>query len=163
MFALRARPSASPVRHSARRRPIPPATKAPRTKPEEYRASSFSARSALFVRISAQERNLTPLFSSKRALSGPPSLRQPLYSQSVPHSSTTAQILTLTFPVTSTPFVRSFAKERKSTPLFSCACALFCANVGVRQKQYANSFAPNEFLGCYSGVEAKNEGLKEQP
>src|SRR5580704_19041443 len=28
-------------------------------------------------------------------------------------------------------FVRSSAPERKSTPLFSCACALLCKNTGV--------------------------------
>jgi hypothetical protein len=30
------------------------------------------------------------------------------------------------FPVTSALLVRSFAQERKSTPLLSCACARFC-------------------------------------
>src|SRR5580698_8277872 len=47
------------------------------------------------------------------------------YFQSPTHSLPHAQNITTAFTVTSTLFVRSLAQERKSTPLVSCACALF--------------------------------------
>jgi hypothetical protein len=47
-----------------------------------------------------------------------------------------SQQATTVFRVTSELFVRSFAKERKSTPLLSCACARFCGYVGVRESAY---------------------------
>ena len=55
---------------------------------------------------------------------------QPSHSQELAHSFTHATNLTPAFPCTSPLFVRSFASVRKSTPLLSCAYALFCKNMG---------------------------------
>jgi hypothetical protein len=43
-----------------------------------------------------------------------------------------AKNITPAFPSTSTLLLRSFVKERKSTPFFSIACALFCRKWGWR-------------------------------
>src|SRR5579862_9072182 len=59
---------------------------------------------------------------------------QPLHFQQLARSFTHARNLTRAFPTTSALFVRSRAKERKSSPLFSCIPALFCRNGGVGQK-----------------------------
>ena len=56
---------------------------------------------------------------------------QPPYFQRLPHSLKVARSRTQAFPIASALFVRSFAQERKSTPLVSSTCALFCGNVGV--------------------------------
>jgi hypothetical protein len=56
---------------------------------------------------------------------------QHLYFHSLPHSLQYDQNVTPVFPTRSALFLRSCAQERKSTPLFSCACARFCRHVGV--------------------------------
>jgi hypothetical protein len=59
---------------------------------------------------------------------------QPKPSHALAHSCAHVKNITLAFPVASPLFVRSFAKERKSTPLFSCVSALFCRNGGYPKK-----------------------------
>lgn len=66
--------------------------------------------------------NLRTLFSARNL--------QPSRSQALAHSSAQGKKVTLAFPITSTLFLRSFAQERKSTPLFSAACTRFCRNGG---------------------------------
>src|SRR5579862_2055987 len=58
---------------------------------------------------------------------------QPAYFQSPAHPFTHKQNITAAFPTTSPLFVRSFAQERKSTPLVSCACARFCRKWGCSE------------------------------
>jgi hypothetical protein len=69
----------------------------------------------------------------------PAQKRQPSCFQKHAHSSICCRNLTPAFPCTSTLFVLPFAKERKSTPLLSCACARFCGNGGCAE----NSDVPN--------------------
>lgn len=57
---------------------------------------------------------------------------QPAFSQCLAHTLTQSRISTLMFSVVCTPLVQSSAPERKSTPLFSFACELFCKNTGGR-------------------------------
>jgi hypothetical protein len=59
---------------------------------------------------------------------------QPTQFQSLPHSLQQEKNTTPAFPVTSELFLRSFAQERKSTPLFSCACAQFRRYVGGSER-----------------------------
>ena len=138
MFALQVRPSALPVGYPASRQSLPPAAEilpsANRIRPHLHaqpssipcdRAPVFSPRPALFVRSSAQERKLTPFFSTHGAFLRSRSSRQLQHSQSVTNSITQEKNLTPTFPTTSPLFLRSFAQERKSSPLLSCACARF--------------------------------------
>jgi hypothetical protein len=165
MLAHRARPSASLACHPAlRAQSLPsPVPCDSRAKGEENCLPPFSTRRALFVRSFAQERKLTPLLSEKRIPSRPDQLRQPVYLQLVAGAATRPEILTSTFPAPSALFVRSFTKERKSTPLLSCDCARFCRNSGVLTRAKNNSFPNNEFRGCYSRSAKKSEGLSEQP
>src|SRR5579862_2717007 len=58
------------------------------------------------------------------------SQKRPLHFQHLAHSFTSAKNITLAFPFTSALFLHSFAQERKSTPLLSCACALFQKSTG---------------------------------
>jgi hypothetical protein len=48
---------------------------------------------------------------------------------------------TSAFPATSGRSVRPFVPERKSTPLFSCACTRFCGNAGAQEFQSESSAA----------------------
>jgi hypothetical protein len=93
-----------------------------RTQHEEHSAPLLSAQSAFFMRSFAKERNPTPLFSIKGTLFSAP---QAMHLQSVAHSFIAKKFITPFFPVVSALFVRSFAKERKLSLLFSYACALF--------------------------------------
>ena len=143
MFALQARPSALPVAYPASRQSLPPAAEIlpsancirphlhaqPSSVPCDS-APAFSPPPALFVRSSAQERKLTPLFSGQGSpLRDHPS-QQPQHSQSVTNSFTQDKIITPAFPAASELFVRSFAQERRLTPVLSCACALFRKTTG---------------------------------
>src|SRR5271154_167732 len=122
MLADQARPVALLARRPTPRRRISSAVK---IRPPASSAPPFSFRPALFVRSSAQERKLTPLFSGDGALLLHRPSRQLQHSQLVTNSSTQEKKLTPAFPATSPLFVRSFAQERKSSPLLSCACARF--------------------------------------
>src|SRR5579862_4553294 len=53
------------------------------------------------------------------------------YFHPLPDSLPQEQNITPVFPITPALSLRSFAQERKSTPLVSCACARFCRWVGV--------------------------------
>jgi hypothetical protein len=53
------------------------------------------------------------------------------YFHPLPDSLQQEQNITPVFPITPALSLRSFAQERKSTPLVSCACARFCRWVGV--------------------------------
>jgi hypothetical protein len=63
----------------------------------------------------------------------PPQKFQRPYFHSLPHSLQHAQNITPVFPARSALFLRSCAQERKSTPLFSCACARFRRYAGVAE------------------------------
>lgn len=72
------------------------------------------------------------IFSSFRTLPRTRNLQHycyPLLANSFTHR----QSISLVFPVGSLLFLRSSAQERKSTPLVSCACALFWRNGGSRK------------------------------
>jgi hypothetical protein len=62
------------------------------------------------------------------------------YFHSLAHSLQQEQILTPVFPITPALFLRSCAQERKSTPLFSCACARFCRYGGGRTVKFYVAF-----------------------
>ena len=98
---------------------------------------------------------------------------QPTHFQSLPHSLTQARNITPAFPSASGLFLRSSAQERKSTPLFSCACARFFRYRGVGAKAPApgakvpgprrprpealrsiwSSFRGKQVKGCFGGKE----------
>jgi hypothetical protein len=61
-----------------------------------------------------------------------------LYCQSLPHSLQQERKLTPAFPITPGLFLRPFTQERKSSPVFSCACARFCRN-----GRYHKKFVPH--------------------
>ena len=93
-------------------------------------------------------------FSSLRTLFSAPKL-QPSPFHAFRDSWTHRKNITIAFPVTSALFVRSFARERKSTPLLSWACALFCGYVGVartrnmlRSAPLSGRIARNPSSGC---------------
>jgi hypothetical protein len=75
--------------------------------------------------------------SSFRTLLRAP-IRQPMPYQWLAHSLMQSQNITLAVPVSYALFVRSCAAGRKSTPLLSCACALFAKTtregVGASEK-----------------------------
>jgi hypothetical protein len=75
------------------------------------------------------------LFSVLRALLPAPKRQAPCFHL-LPHSFKLLQNVTPIFPITSTLFVRSFAQERRSTPLFSCIPALFRENVGMAHASF---------------------------
>jgi hypothetical protein len=137
MLTPRARPVALPMCQSARRRRVPRtrrlrASSTPlhaQVQPLSVRRDSrtpwLSPRGTLFVRSSAQERNATPLFSSKRAPSRARLSQQLQHSQSVADSFTVAKALTLAFPAASPLSVRSWSRVQQSTLLLSWPCALF--------------------------------------
>ena len=76
-------------------------------------------------RQDADERQNQPFVSSSlRALFLAENL-QPSSFHALPHSFARRKNVTPTFQVTSPLLPRSLAQERKSTPLLSCACALF--------------------------------------
>jgi hypothetical protein len=74
----------------------------------------------------------TSVFNKLRTLL-PAQKLQPAYFQSPTQSLTHTKNITAAFPVTSALFIRSFAQERKSTPLFSSAYARFCRKWGYLQ------------------------------
>ena len=91
----------------------------------------------------AHERKTAPFVSSSlRTLFPAPNL-QPSSFHALAHSFAHRKNITLSFPVTSAPFVRSLARVQHSTPLFSCACALFREKWGCHEK-----FGPH--LDCQS-------------
>lgn len=73
------------------------------------------------------------VFNRLRTLLPAQKLQHP-YFHSVPHSLKLTANITPAFPATSPLFIRSLAQERKSTPLFSCACALFREKWGCHEK-----------------------------
>jgi len=78
---------------------------------------------------SARQQSAPRVFSSLCTLSYPLG-PEPTHIQSVTNPLLRAKSTTLAFPVTSELLAHSSAPERKSTPLFSIACALFCKNTG---------------------------------
>src|SRR5580704_3554432 len=78
---------------------------------------------------SMHEQNAPRVFSSLRTLFHAPRPEPPRI-QSVTNPSLHIKSTTLAFPVTSELLARVSAPERKSTPLFSIACALFYKNTG---------------------------------
>ena len=130
MFALQACPPATRARHLALRAQSMPSCVAcdSRAKRNENRVSSSPTRPALFVRSFPQERKLSPLLSMKRLPERPEPLRQHTYFQPVADSWTGLKIITPTFPIPSTLFVRSSTTERKLTIVSSASCALFRKN-----------------------------------
>ena len=78
-------------------------------------------------------RNLRTLFLAQ--------IFQRPYFHLLVHSFNKERNVTPAFPVTSPLFGRSLALERKSTPLFSCACARFCRYVGVGRASIMLRFA----------------------
>src|SRR5579862_1629981 len=127
MIALRVRQSAVRANHTALVRPIPQTTRIP------HSAASSFFESGTLLSWSAPKRER---------------ISAPYYFQQVTHSSSftrgynyspvnelgalahAGRTLNHCLSVTSTLFLRSFTKERKSTPLFSSACARFRGNVG---------------------------------
>jgi hypothetical protein len=162
MFAPQDRPLASPAGRSASSCPLPPATGIPpsaKDVPPQAQAplSSIagnsrakSARRALFVRSLAQVQNATPLFSGAGTFFSPHVSRQTLPLQAVAHSLASIKIITSTFPIISRLFVRSCARVQYSTPLLSCACALFCKTteegVGVTPNKTSTATSSSPFV-----------------
>src|SRR5579862_2097474 len=93
--------------------------------------SSVDPRSS--TNICNTRRNALFIFSTLRTLFSAPN-PQASHLHRVAHSFTSAKNITLAFPFTSALFLHSFAQERKSTPLLSCACARFCRNGGWGRK-----------------------------
>ncbi len=91
-------------------------------------ASPLSVASLLAV---ARHPAVSSVFNRLRTL-WPTRNLQPTYFQSPTHSLQRERKLTHLFTITSPLFVRSSAQERKSTPLVSCACALFRTPPGGR-------------------------------
>src|ERR1700733_7569070 len=79
-------------------------------------------------------------FSSLHTLFLAPKL-QPSPFHAFRDSFTNREKITPAFPITSPLFARSLAKERKSTPLFSCIPALFCEKWGCPLKEKRNRSA----------------------
>lgn len=80
-----------------------------------------------------QESQIRPFIFNRLRTLLPEQKLQPAHFQLLTHSLMHAKNVTAAFPITSTLFLRSFAPERKSTPLVSCACALFWRNGGYLQ------------------------------
>jgi hypothetical protein len=123
MFAFRSCPSALLAGHSG---PVPPATRIP----QSATSASLDAQALHFSSAPGAERISSPVHFQQVTLS----LSRFQYSNHrlFNHFSTllyTRKKLTHCFSVTSTLLLRSFAQERKSTPLLSGACALFCENL----------------------------------
>jgi hypothetical protein len=131
MLALLFRPLALLPGHSASRQPA--AVTARATEPANSAPLRVQAPRSLFTlcieNISSPlcSQQLTHSFSRTQS----PNHRPFNNFRTLSH---TSKKLTPCLSSTSTLFVRSFAKERKSTPLLSAACGLFRENVGVRQK-----------------------------
>jgi hypothetical protein len=126
MFTRQTRPPALRVD-----RPVPcvPATPAARVLPN---VKSLSLPS--HAHFSAVERRNAPfVFNALRTLFLVPKL-QPSSFQEVPHSLKQSQSVTGAFSFTSALLLRSWAQERKLTPLPSCACARFHRNGGYPAK-----------------------------
>jgi len=77
----------------------------------------------------ARQQSEPRVFSSLCALFRTPGPEPPPI-QSVASLFLRTKSITIVFSVTSELFARSLAPERKSTPLFSIACTLFCKNTG---------------------------------
>jgi len=71
-----------------------------------------------------------------------------IVTQRLPPARRRRQANNLAFPVTSALLVRSLAKRRKSTPLFSCACARFCEKVGVARTSLMLRSATNSTIAA---------------
>jgi hypothetical protein len=126
MLARRARPSAILAGVSVTGRAI---RRAARISPP---ANGMRMRT-LVSRSSLEPRNVPCVFSGLRTLF-PFRELQIAFFQQAPNSLTQLQNITIAFSITSAPLVRSFAQERKLTPLPSCACARFCGNGGGAAK-----------------------------
>jgi hypothetical protein len=72
-----------------------------------------------------QESQIHPFVFNRLRTLWSSQILQLAYFQSPTHSLPHTQNVTTAFTITSPLFVRSSAQERKSTPLVSCACALF--------------------------------------
>jgi hypothetical protein len=134
MFARGECPSALLVGRPMPRRPAAPATRLlPRAK-----CASFPSHAP----FSALDRRNAPfVFNALRTLFLAPTL-QPSSFQEVPHSLKQCQSVTGAFSFACALLLRSWAQERKLTPLPSCACARFRRNGGYPAKFAMNIFAP---------------------
>jgi hypothetical protein len=126
MFAFRSCSSALLADHSAPRRPMQPATRIPRPVASVPRQALHSSSAPGTERVSS------PLYYQQVAhyFSRARNSNHSLFS-SFSTLSHARKNLTPYVSSTSTLLVRSFAQEVNSTPLLSCACALFCGNVRV--------------------------------
>jgi hypothetical protein len=152
MFTLQACASALRTGDPAPGRPSPP-----------RRARLSSTLPPTQAPHSSQERENAPfVFSELRTLSFPRK-PQPAFSQQVPHSLPHSANLTAAFPITSALFVRSWAQERKLTPLLSIACARFRRNGGYPAKFGLNIDCQQSLLifGAQAhAYEAHSQGLR---
>jgi hypothetical protein len=122
MFAVRDRPPGSCANHAALRR--------------YFRSVTLTARHANAVAtcptalsLRAERRNTLFAFSTLPTLFLAQKLQPSLFQQ-VPHFLNSGENATAVFTATSALFARPSARERKSTPLLSFACALFRENIG---------------------------------
>src|ERR1700691_5237368 len=76
--------------------------------------------------IPRHQRKYAPFILSKLHTLFPAPKLQPAHFHALPHSLPHRRNLTLAFPRTCTLLPRSRTKQRKLTPLLSCACARFC-------------------------------------
>src|SRR5579862_8325642 len=108
-----------------------------KARPQDAALSCRPADSAKGPRSSANfgntRKNAPFIFSSLRTLFPTPN-PQTSHLHPLADSFKYSKDVTPAFPVTSALFPRSFAQERKSTPLLSSACARFCRYVGVCAK-----------------------------
>ncbi len=107
--------------------PTPAATHRCGTPPREVVIPRPEGRGICFS--SAREPFASLVFSNLRArfFAQKP---QPPHNHSLAHYSLSANNITALFPATSALLRRPRAPERKSTPVFSIACTLFCKNTG---------------------------------
>ena len=95
-------------------------------------------------------------FNGLRTLLSALKLQAP-YFHSLPHSLKFAQNVTPVFAVSSSLFLRSFARVRYSTLLFSSACTLFCEKVGVARTSVMLRSAPLRATATFINCSWQNE------
>ncbi len=97
------------------------------------RRGASSAAARIFARFDHERENCRPFVLSSLRTFFPAVPPQTSRCHPLAHSLTHRKNITPAFPFTSALLFRSFAQERKLTPLFSCACARFCRKWGYRE------------------------------
>ena len=119
-----------------------------------HRSTNAKVATRLLPSTSRTRKTAPSILNTVRTLS-PASNPQPFRFHTPAHRFTSHERVTRAFSITSALLARSFANVQVSTPLFSCAHALFVKN--TREGVYPRSFAP-----CFQQLAHSQITMSEQ-